>query len=264
VTTPRRRFFWGRSLVQALSRAARYHGVAPERLDYRLRDKRHGFVKHPRAVIVEIDPERPLRDGADAPPPALPASPEPPSRPRPASSMPPASPASSARGETDDDAVWEAPDGDSELAAVEAAHRLLSFAGLELDVTVARDADALRLTLDGADRQRLAAVGVELLDALEALLPRAVTALARRRVRCHVDGAGLRARREAELRALAAGAASRARARGDHILEPLPPAERRAVHMMLRDEPGLATESLGRGFLKRLRVYATETPRGEG
>ncbi|HEX9799694.1 MAG TPA: R3H domain-containing nucleic acid-binding protein [Thermoanaerobaculia bacterium] len=258
MTTPRRRFFWGRSLPQALSRAARYHGVAPEQLDYRLRDKRHGFVKHPRAVIVEVDPEHPAR-AAEAPtarerPAPTPSAPSPPSTPpppRPAREADPARP----RQEAEDEG-WEAPDDESELAASEAVQRLIALSGLELTAAVTRRADALELRLDGADRERLAAAGVELLDALETLLPRAVVALAGRRVRCRVDGAGLRAAREQELRELAAAAAERAREQGEALLPPLSPAERRQVHLALRDVPGLATESVGRGLHKRVRVYA--------
>jgi spoIIIJ-associated protein len=257
VTTPRRRFFWGRSLAQALARAARYHGVAPERLDYRLRDKRHGFVKHPRAVIVEIDPERPVRGGetpaitpGDAPTAVRPAAPRAPE--------PARTPARATRptGVADDEG-WEAPDEESELAATEAASRLLALTGLELRATVTRGEEGLELELEGAGREGLLAAGIELLDAFEALLPRAVMALAGRRVRCRVDGAGLRAAREAELREMARAAASRARARGEELLPPLPPAERRLVHLELRDAPGLATESVGRGRLKRVRIFST-------
>lgn len=56
-----RRFFAGNTLPQALMAAARYHGLSPEELAYRLRDKRHGFVNRVRRFIVEVDPAAPLR-----------------------------------------------------------------------------------------------------------------------------------------------------------------------------------------------------------
>ena len=56
-----RRFFAGNTLPQALMAAARYHGLSPEELAYRLRDKRHGFVTRIRRFIVEVDPAAPLR-----------------------------------------------------------------------------------------------------------------------------------------------------------------------------------------------------------
>jgi len=254
VSPVRRRFFWGQTLAQALARAARYHGVAPEQLAYSVRAKRHGFVKHPRAVLVEVDPAAPLRPaGAEAP--APPASRVvPPSR--------PAAPPRAVRPAAEDE-IWDAPDAESELAAAEAMRRLLALAGLELAVHCARTAERLEVTLAGADESALGAGGVTLLDAFEALLPRAVVALSGRRIRCRIDGAGLRSARESELRALAREAAGRARVEGEAVLPPLAAAERRIVHLELQDEPDLTTESLGRGQLKRVRVYASSAA-GEG
>jgi len=148
------------------------------------------------------------------------------------------------------------PDEESQIAAAEAAKRILAFTGLDLEATVRCGEERLEVELDGEDRERLATAGAELLDAFEALLPRAVVVLAGRHVRCRVDGAGLRAARERELEALAREAASRARSEGEALLPPLPPAERRWVHLVLRDEPGLATESVGRGVQRRVRVVA--------
>ena len=91
-----RRFFWGNALPQALMAAARYHGLSPEQLDYRIYDKRHGFVTRTRRLIIEVDPAAPQR-----PPtgrslhPAQP--PQPPQPPRSAQPLRPAEPAPSER-----------------------------------------------------------------------------------------------------------------------------------------------------------------------
>ena len=95
MSAARRRFFWGQTLSQALARAARHFGLAPERLAYRVRAKRHGYVKHPRAVLIEIDPDAPAR-ATDAPPPEVVVAPSAPkataartvARPAPRSSTP--------------------------------------------------------------------------------------------------------------------------------------------------------------------------------
>jgi len=256
VSAARRRFFWGQTVAQALARAARYHGAAPERLAFQVRGKRHGFVKHPRAVLIEVDPAAPLlAEGAPAAVAASPAAPPPPERaPRHRRAASPGP----------EEESWDAPDAESELAATEAMHRLLALAGLGLTVACARTPERLELTLGGADESALAAAGVPLLDAFEALLPRAVVALSGRRVRCRIDGAGLRAARESELRALARDAAGRARAEGEAVLPPLAAAERRIVHLELQEEPDLGTESVGRGQLKRVRVYASPDAAGGG
>src|SRR6476469_5526502 len=84
----KRRFFSGDTLRQALVQAANYHDVDPDQIAYRSIEKRHGFIKNRRRVMIEVDPEHPKRPaGVPAPrPEAAPAAP-------PAVAMPPAIPA---------------------------------------------------------------------------------------------------------------------------------------------------------------------------
>ena len=272
-----RRFFSAPSLAQAVAAAARHYGLDPAELDYHVRDRRHGFVKAPRGVVIEVDPATPRRSpgapSAASAPLAAPipaAAPPPHAAPRTAGARRPvreperaperrrerprAAAAAGAEAET-----WAAPDADSELAAAEAAARLLRLAGLDLEARVARDAERIQVTLSGADEARLAELGRDFLDQLDQLMPRVVHGLCGRLVRVRVDGAGLRDERVRELRAMARAAAERLLA-GDadeELLAAMSPAERRIVHMELAERAGIATESLGHGHLKRLRVYRT-------
>lgn len=283
-----RRFFAGTTLAQALMAAARYHGLSPEELAYRIRDKRHGFVTRIRRCIVEIDPAAPLRAGRErAPsppstpfPPAAPAVssspgaaraatvPKAPDAPRRAVS---ATPAPAARAENPRPARSAAPpsgphaaaavdpflppDEESELAAAVAVGRLLALAGLELAVKVERQPDRLVISLSGKDEELLRDLGEEFLDDLEQLTPRAIRGLAGRMVRCRVEGAGLRSAREDVLRSLAERAAQEAVTSGEAVLlEPLSSADRRIVHLALVDDPRVVTESQGFGAEKRIRV----------
>ncbi len=64
----KRRFFSGDTLRQALVQAANYHHLDPERIGFKTIDKRHGFLKTRRRVMIEVDPEAPERPaGAQAP-----------------------------------------------------------------------------------------------------------------------------------------------------------------------------------------------------
>jgi len=272
MTSLRRRIFWGQSLAQAVARAARYHRIAVERVEYVVHGKRHGFVKHPRAYLIEVDPERPERAAAEDAPPS-PAAPPPdraeaprrpaaaeapppppavepsPSRPSRAREMPPP------RRPPSDDDRWDVPDEEAALAAAEAARQLVRFAGLELEPRVVLGPERLEIELQG---EGTAALDVELLDEIELLLPRAIVSLCGRHVRCRLDGAGLRGVREKELQGEARAAAERVLASGEEVvLEPLNPAERRIVHLALEPVAGIRTESLGGGFLKRVRIEPT-------
>lgn len=86
---PKRRFFSGDTLKQALIQAANHYHLAPEEIAYRNIEKRHGFLKTRRKVVIEVDPEAPRRDPAaprpaDPAPPALDAPPVRPAAPPPA------------------------------------------------------------------------------------------------------------------------------------------------------------------------------------
>jgi spoIIIJ-associated protein len=257
VSVYRRRIFWGHSLAQALARASRYHGLPVDRLAYRIHEKRHGFVKHPRAVLVEVDPERPelpVRAISPATPPPSAAPPRP-STAVAAERRPAARPRREEAPPPREVESWDVPDEESIYAAAEAARRLLQLVALMLDPRVSAAGERLEVVLEGVDEPRLVELGVGFLDTLENLMPRAVMGLSGRHVRCRVDGAGLRARRESELQALAREVAERVRRSGEReLLGPFNPAERRIVHLELREVVGVRTESLGHGFLKRLAV----------
>lgn len=279
-----RRFFAGSTLPQALMAAARYHGLAPEELAYRLRDKRHGFVTRTRRFIVEVDPAVPQRTGREerqvppratvspAPAPAAPGSPR---RAEPFALSPAARPAGSPLTRTaaapsaslpraqapnrptplSHAEPFLPPDVESELAASVAFGHLLALARLDLSVRVERQPDRLLIALSGADEALLRELGEEFLDDLEHLVPRAIRGLAGRMVRCKVEGAGLRSAHEDELRSLAERAAAEVVASGEPtLLEPLSAADRRIVHLALVDDPRVTTESQGMGAEKRIRI----------
>lgn len=274
-----RRIFWGRSLAQAVAKAARHYKVAPELLAWRPYEKRHGFVRHQRAALVEVDPAAPVRAAGEG---ALVLSPIPVSRSTPAtpaanaassavaalprSSAPPA-PATppAARGAAParppkivaprNEEPLDPPDEESAAAALEAIGRLLRFAGIDARATVTRSAERLDVALVASECAADGEIGIDLLDELEHLLPKAILTLAGRRVRVAVDCGGQREARAEELRAQARELAERVRATGEsQALGPLPPAERRVVHLEFESDPAIATESVGEGHRKTVRI----------
>ena len=83
-----RRFFSGNTVQQAVVAAASHYGIDPDEVAYQQIEKRHGFLKVPRRVVIEVDPERPRRapgeKGGGAASAARPAPPAPPPPPSPA------------------------------------------------------------------------------------------------------------------------------------------------------------------------------------
>jgi predicted RNA-binding protein Jag len=65
----KRRFFSGDTLQQALVQAANHYHLQPEEIAYHQIEKRHGFIKVRRKVVIEVDPAAPRREAGAAPPP---------------------------------------------------------------------------------------------------------------------------------------------------------------------------------------------------
>lgn len=119
---PKRRFFSGDTLQQAVIQAANYFNLDPSYVAYQSLEKRHGFLKTRRKVVIEVDPDNPRREspvplplvpGGRTPPPPPPSSllSREPSAPRPVSpvaDLPPQAPREN-REERDDDRGNRAP-----------------------------------------------------------------------------------------------------------------------------------------------------------
>lgn len=269
-----RRFFWGNSLAQALVTAARYHAVPPEELAYRVHEKRHGFVKHVRNVVIEVDPTAPRRTAGGVA--AVAPSREP--------AVGAAAPSAGARGgrerlerrtaappvrgdrrraQGSDEAreIWSEPDEESLLAIAEAVRAVVALSGLDLEVAVRQGSGRVEAELTGAAVDEVRRRGLPLLEEMELLVPRAAHGLSGKMVRCRIDCGGLRADREATLRDLARReAAEVARTSEARFTEPLSPADRRIIHLELADSAEVETESLGGGFEKRVRIAPRSAP----
>lgn len=70
-----------------------------------------------------------------------------------------------------------------------------------------------------------------------------------------IDVGGFKARREKSLYRMAGRMAEQAaRTRRRIVLEPMPPHERRIIHMALRDHPDVVTESIGEGDRRKVTI----------
>ncbi len=81
--------------------------------------------------------------------------------------------------------------------------------------------------------------------------------------RVSLDVEGYKRRREESLIGLAERVAKQVARSGRAIqLEPMPPNERRIVHLILRDDPNVTTESSGEGDLRRVAIAPRAAGRG--
>jgi spoIIIJ-associated protein len=281
-----RRFFSGDTLEQAVMQAARHFQIDPDDLAYRKVEKRHGFLKVRRGVVIDVDPDHPRRvAGAESVMPGLPVDA--------AEDLveqvvmtedPPASaigelsgdaveteevaPAPEPTGEPQEEVASEEPlpeaTGEMAEAAREAVEALLEVAGLELETEVFQGDGQLEIELSGPGQQELIADRGTLLLAIQHLLPRAIRGLTGRSVPCRVDSANFHKIQEESLERLAHKVAEEVKEeQRPRSLDPMNPAERRIIHLALADDDEVVTESQGRGFFKRVSVRPTKRrPRG--
>jgi spoIIIJ-associated protein len=112
------------------------------------------------------------------------------------------------------------------------------------------------LNVTGEDLGALIGPRGDTLDALQYVSRLMVADKLHRRANFTVDVEGYRERRQQALVRLAERMADKVRQRQEPIsLEPMPPYERRIIHMTLRNAPGVYTESTGEGERRKVRIY---------
>lgn len=113
----------------------------------------------------------------------------------------------------------------------------------------------LLVDVRGDDLSLLIGRGGETLEALQYITRLIVGKELRKPVSIVIDIEGYRARREEKLRKLARRMADQALERGRTLsLEPMPPNERRIIHIELRENPGVRTESVGEGNRRKVTI----------
>ena len=286
MTNSGRRFFSGDTLEQAVMQAARHFQIDPDELAYKKVEKRHGFLKVRRGVVIDVDPDHPRRaaeimnvapesasettsysheaaaTSEDGPIPAEEGSRSAPSEETQSaathdlSEKPPEATPSSER-------LPEAT-GEMAEAAREAVGALLEVAGLDLEAEIFQGEGQLEVELSGAGQQELIADRGSLLLAIQHLLPRTLRGLTGRSMPCRVDSGNFHKMQEESLERLAHKVADEVKQeQKPKALDPMNPAERRIIHLALADDDEVVTESQGRGFFKRVSVRpARLRPRG--
>ncbi len=111
------------------------------------------------------------------------------------------------------------------------------------------------LDIQGGDLGVLIGRRGETLNALQYITRLIVSRELQRRVNIVLDVEGYKLRREASLQRLARNMAEQARKLGRVMsLEPMPPNERRIIHITLRDDKTVRTESVGMGNRRKVTI----------
>lgn len=122
----------------------------------------------------------------------------------------------------------------------------------------ARSRVPVRVNVNGDDLSYLIGRQAETLNALQYISSLIINKEIGRSIPLIVDVEGYRSRRENQLRQLARRMADQAVATGRRqILEPMPANERRIVHIALRENPDVSTESIGEEPRRKVTILPT-------
>lgn len=118
---------------------------------------------------------------------------------------------------------------------------------------------AIWVDVHGDDLSILIGPKSETLNALQYIASLIISKQIGHTVPVSVDIQGFRARREQQLRQLARRMAEQAKKTGRRqILEPMPASERRLVHLELRSDPDVTTESIGEEPRRKVTILPKE------
>jgi spoIIIJ-associated protein len=124
---------------------------------------------------------------------------------------------------------------------------VLAHLGVQAKVSITETADAVVAEITGEDLGIVIGKRGQTIDALEYLASIVLYPAPGARKRVEVDAEGYKGRRRATIEKIATRKAQEAVRRNKPVqLEPMTPAERKIVHMTLKDRRDVATESTGR------------------
>ncbi len=130
-------------------------------------------------------------------------------------------------------------------------------ANVVLDKSGAGDAGSIPLDIKGEDLGILIGRRGETLSALQYLVNLIISRRLKSRVGVVVDVEGYRQRRYESLRLLARRLAEQVKSSGRSVtLEPMPPNERRIIHLELKDNPDVTTQSIGQGEERKITILS--------
>lgn len=150
----------------------------------------------------------------------------------------------------------------SEQAAAVArwCEELLDLAELPFAVRTGESEESINIRLFGVDDERLLARGGEVIDAIQVLANKALSGRSVEKM-VELDFRDFKSKRNEELGAKARELADRVRSEGgEQLLGAMNPIERRIVHLALRDDADVSTESRGDGFYKRVAIVRRTLP----
>src|SRR5271156_1672603 len=156
------------------------------------------------------------------------------------------------------------------LEAIEILKQILEQMGEGTEVRqIEVDAETVELEIKGDGSGILIGRHGQTLDALEYIVNRILARRIKDAAPISLETESYRARRRQQLHRMALSMGEKAKREHKPVrLDPMPPRERRVVHLALKDDPMITTRSAGEGLMRSIEIVPTESgrrePRGDG
>ena len=160
-------------------------------------------------------------------------------------------------GEEEDDSGRKSASLDDQAReATEVLSRILELMSEKSEITVTEeDSEGIELAIKGDGSGLLIGRHGQTLDALEYLVNRILARRIKDGVPITLDTESYRERRRRQLHRMALSMAEQTkREHASVTLDPMPPRDRRIVHLALKDDPLITTRSTGDGFLRAVEI----------
>ncbi len=145
--------------------------------------------------------------------------------------------------------------------AIEILGRILELMGEKGEVHQSdADPESVELEIKGDGSGILIGRHGQTLDALEYVVNRILTRRIKDAVPISLETESYRARRRGQLHRMALAMGERAKREHEPVrLDPMPPRDRRVVHLALKDDPMISTRSAGEGFLRSIEIAPVDS-----
>jgi len=158
--------------------------------------------------------------------------------------------------EVEEEIPLEPPSAES-LDAIQAdLYRLLTLMGLPSEVQVVFEENTVQCNITGPHEAHIVGPEGRTLDSLQYLLRKMVARHLPERIMLALNAGDFRERRTEELKVRAVELAAQVKIDGKtQAIPALNPSERRVVHMVLQDDKGVRSRSVGEGLFKKVLIY---------
>jgi spoIIIJ-associated protein len=141
------------------------------------------------------------------------------------------------------------------VVAQETLKKIVSLISEDTKISAEKKGDDIILTIEGNNPRTLIGHRGRTLEALEFIVNKAVNKASEKKVRVIVDSENYRQRREEFLKRLAFRMGDKAKKTKKTVAtDPMSPHDRRIVHLALKEDHQVQTESKGEGFLKEVLI----------